>query len=390
MGRRKRILGLVILVICTAIVTFVVTNIMFFSTNNLTYTKYIKMQQVQNILEKYYITPLDNEKVLEGGVRGIVASLDDPYSRYMDKDEFKEMSEETSSSYAGIGVVVTVDSKDNLITVISPFEDSPGEKAGILPGDKIVKVDGQEVWGDTLNEAVKMLKGPPKTEVMVTIMRAGLLEPKEIKIIRDTITLITVKHKVIDDKIGYIRITRFSETTSEEFDTALDALYTENINGLIIDLRNNPGGLLDEVVEVADRLVPEGTVVYMEDREKNRKTLYSDAEEIEIPLAILVNEASASASEVLSGAVRDYEKGLLVGTKTYGKGVVQTVIPLGDGSAVSITTSKYYSPNGISIHGIGIEPDVFVELPKELKMSITQIKEEEDSQLQKAIEVVKK
>ncbi len=379
----------VILVMCTAIVTFVVTSIMFFSTDKLIFTQYMKMNQVKKILDKYYITPLDDENILEGGVRGIVASLNDPYSRYMDKDEFAEMSEETSSSYAGIGVVVTVDPKDNLITVISPFEDSPGEKAGILPGDKIIKVDGQEVWGDTLNEAVKMLKGPPKTEVMVTIMRAGLLEPKEVEIIRDTITLITVKHEVIDDNIGYIRITRFSETTSEEFDEALDALYAQNINGLIIDLRNNPGGLLDEVVEVADRLVPEGTVVYMEDRAKHRKDLYSDAEEIEIPLAILVNEASASASEVLSGAVRDYEKGLLVGTKTFGKGVVQTVIPLGDGSAISITTSKYYSPNGISIHGIGIEPDVLVELPTELRMSITKIEEDDDVQLQKAIEVVK-
>jgi carboxyl-terminal processing protease len=340
-------------------------------------------------MKKYYVEPLDDKLLLEGAARGIVASVEDPYSHYMDKEEYSEMMEETSSKYAGIGIVVSVDPKDNLITVVSPFEDSPGEKAGVLPGDKIVKVDNKEVWGDKLNDAVKMMKGTPGTEVTISIVRDKSATPIDITVKRDIIKLETVKHKMLNDNIGYIRITGFYQDTASDFNKALDDLYNKKMSGLVIDLRNNPGGLLDQVVDIADRLVPKGLVVYTEDREKRRNEYTSDTDEIKIPLAILINEGSASASEILSGAVKDHEKGVLVGTKTFGKGVVQTVIPLFDGSGISVTTSKYYTPDGISIHGIGIKPDVEIDLPPELKRSVSQISEEDDVQLKKAVEAIK-
>ena len=241
-----------------------------------------------------------------------------------------------------------------------------------------------------MEEAVSMMKGPKDTEVTITIMRDKLTEPKEITIKRDIIVLQTVKHKVVGGNIGYIRITMFDEKTSEDFEKALNDLINQKVTGLIIDVRDNPGGLLKEVVKIADRILPEGIIVYTEDRNKNRETEYSDANEVNLPIAVLINGGSASASEILSGAIKDYGKGTLIGTKTFGKGLVQNVFPLADGkTAVKVTISKYYTPNGISIQGVGIEPDITVELPEELQMSVAQIKEEDDVQLQKAIEVIK-
>lgn len=397
--KRTAIIGAVILVILTSILTFTATTALFVIGGNFPFifrnlgsgdaSQYAKINQVKEVVKAYFVEPVEDEVLLEGAVRGVVDALDDPYSRYMDEEEYADMMEETSSQYAGIGVVVTVDPKDNLITVVSPFEGSPGEKAGILPGDKIIRVNGKDVWGDKLNEAVKMMKGPAKTDVDITIYRSSTAKTRDITITRDIIKITTVSHKTIDDNIGYIRINRFYETTSEEFNKALDDLYAKQIKGLIIDVRNNPGGLLDEVAEVTDRLVPKGMIVYMEDRQKKRHVIYSDAEEIKIPLVILVNEGSASASEILSGAVKDHEKGLLVGTKTFGKGVVQSVMPLGDGTGISITTSKYFTPDGVSIHGKGIEPDVTVKFPEDFEKNITQISEEEDVQLQKALKLIK-
>ena len=396
--KRTVIIGAILLVLATFIVTFIGTSALFIISGNgsLLFGGFrgssdVKIGQIISIMKQYYVEPLEDDLLLEGALRGIVASVKDPYSRYMNQEEYAEMMEEHSSQYAGIGVVVSVDPKDNLIKVIAPFENSPGEKAGILPGDKIIKVNGAEVWGDQLNEAVKMMKGPPKTEVILTIIRGRFSKPQNITIVRDMIVLHTVEHEMLADNIGYIRITHFYEDTAKDFNEALDALYAQDVKGLVIDVRSNPGGLMQEVVKITDRLVPEGIIVYTEDRNKERRMEYSGDEEIKIPLAILTNGASASASEILSGAVKDHRKGTLVGTKTYGKGVVQNVLPLGDGSGLSLTVSKYYTPNGISIHGKGIEPDVVVELPEELQiMSISQLSQEEDVQLQKAIEIVTK
>jgi len=382
------------------VTTFVSTGLLFLLTGNTLFygifgsyadgvMQHQKVKEVESIIKKYYIEEVDEKKLVEGAVAGIAAAVGDPYTVYLNEKEFEDFKVQTEGSYAGIGVVVSVDPSDNLITVVAPFEDTPGEKAGILPGDKIIKVNGKEVYGENLEEAVSMMKGPKGTDVTITIMRDKQTEPKEITITRDIIVLQTIKHKIVADNIGYIRITMFDEKTDKDFESALNELLKQNIKGLIIDVRDNPGGLLSEVVRIADRLLPKGIIVYTEDRYKNRDTEYSDSNEIRLPIAVLVNGGSASASEILAGAIQDYGKGTLIGTKTFGKGLVQNLFPLADGkSAVKVTISKYYTPKGRCIQGEGIEPDIVVELPEELQMSISQIKEEDDIQLQKAIEIL--
>jgi len=382
------------------VTTFVSTGLLFLLTGNTLFygifgsyadgvMQHQKVKEVESIIKKYYIEEVDEKKLVEGAVAGIAAAVGDPYTVYLNEKEFEDFKVQTEGSYAGIGVVVSVDPSDNLITVVAPFEDTPGEKAGILPGDKIIKVNGKEVYGENLEEAVSMMKGPKGTDVTITIMRDKQTEPKEITITRDIIVLQTIKHKIVADNIGYIRITMFDEKTDKDFESALNELLKQNIKGLIIDVRDNPGGLLSEVVKIADRLLPKGIIVYTEDRYKNRDTEYSDSNEIRLPIVVLVNGGSASASEILAGAIQDYGKGTLIGTKTFGKGLVQNLFPLADGkSAVKVTISKYYTPKGRCIQGEGIEPDIVVELPEELQMSISQIKEEDDIQLQKAIEIL--
>lgn len=398
--KRTLFIGAVILVLVTMVTTFVSTGLLFLLTGNTLFygifgsyadgvMQHQKVKEVESIIKKYYIEEVDEKKLVEGAVAGIAAAVGDPYTVYLNEKEFEDFKVQTEGSYAGIGVVVSVDPSDNLITVVAPFEDTPGEKAGILPGDKIIKVNGKEVYGENLEEAVSMMKGPKGTDVTITIMRDKQTEPKEITITRDIIVLQTIKHKIVADNIGYIRITMFDEKTDKDFESALNELLKQNIKGLIIDVRDNPGGLLSEVVRIADRLLPKGIIVYTEDRYKNRDTEYSDSNEIRLPIAVLVNGGSASASEILAGAIQDYGKGTLIGTKTFGKGLVQNLFPLADGkSAVKVTISKYYTPKGRCIQGEGIEPDIVVELPEELQMSISQIKEEDDIQLQKAIEIL--
>jgi len=398
--KRTLFIGAVILVLVTMVTTFVSTGLLFLLTGNTLFygifgsyadgvMQHQKVKEVESIIKKYYIEEVDEKKLVEGAVAGIAAAVGDPYTVYLNEKEFEDFKVQTEGSYAGIGVVVSVDPSDNLITVVAPFEDTPGEKAGILPGDKIIKVNGKEVYGENLEEAVSMMKGPKGTDVTITIMRDKQTEPKEITITRDIIVLQTIKHKIVADNIGYIRITMFDEKTDKDFESALNELLKQNIKGLIIDVRDNPGGLLSEVVKIADRLLPKGIIVYTEDRYKNRDTEYSDSNEIRLPIVVLVNGGSASASEILAGAIQDYGKGTLIGTKTFGKGLVQNLFPLADGkSAVKVTISKYYTPKGRCIQGEGIEPDIVVELPEELQMSISQIKEEDDIQLQKAIEIL--
>ncbi|NLK21287.1 MAG: S41 family peptidase [Epulopiscium sp.] len=347
-----------------------------------------KVNKIISYLNKFYVDKIDMESLEEGMYRGIVGGVGDPYTVYMDKGQFEDFQIETSGRYAGIGVVVSVDQTDKLITVVSPFEGSPGAKVGLLPGDKIIKVNDFEVTGEDLNEAVSMMKGPAGTKVKVTIYRKNELETFETEITRANIDYPTVSHKMLENSIGYIQIISFDEVTYNQFMDAYKDLQKQEQKAMIIDLRNNPGGLLNVVTKIADQLIPEGLIVYTEDKNGKRDTYMSDANEIKIPLVLLVNENSASASEILSGAVKDHNKGKLVGTTTFGKGLVQSLYPIGDGSAIKITISKYYTPSGICIQGIGIEPDYVVELPEGLRSKLS-LEEDEDSQLKKAIEVLK-
>lgn len=347
-----------------------------------------KIDAIINELNKNYVESINWEDFSDKLYREAVALLNDPYTVYMDAKQFRDFMEDTEGVYAGIGVYVNADMETDRIMVVVPMEGYPGEKAGLLPGDAIVKVNGYDVTAEMLNEAVAMLKGEPGTSVDVTIYRDSIGEHLEISIIREIINVPTVNHKMMDGEIGYLRITQFERVTYQQFVNAYNDLNSQGMKGLILDLRNNPGGLLTTVNQITDLLVPEGTIVYTEDKAGNKVYTPSNATHIEIPLLVLVNGNSASASEVLSGAVKDHGIGELVGTNTFGKGLVQSVYTLSDNSAVKITIAKYYTPNGICLQGTGIKPDYEIDMDNELTVKISSLTLEEDIQLKRAWEIM--
>ena len=340
--------------------------------------------------EYYFEEDYKEEDLYEGIYEGFLEKLGDPYTVYYTKKEYEEFQVDTSATYEGIGAVVTFNKNTKQLMILSPYIGSPAEKAGLLPGDIILTVDGKSIEGLKWEEVVvNMIRGEQGTKVTLGVYRTLDNINKDIEITRDVISVPTVSHEMLDDKIGYMRITGFEEVTYDQFKDALDDLNNKGQEGLIIDLRNNPGGLLNIVIEMADELLPKGLIVYTEDKNGNRKQAYSDEKnKFTKPLVLLVNENSASASEILAGAVKDSKIGTLVGTTTFGKGLVQTVYPLEDGSAIKITVAKYFTPNGNYIHGKGIEPNVKVELPEELSQKLV-ISREKDTQFIKAVEVMK-
>lgn len=347
-----------------------------------------KINDIYKILDSSYVGDYDKQQTVEAMYQGLVYGVGDPYTTYMNKDNFDDFMQDTEGSFAGIGVVVSVDESDNKIVVVSPFEGCPGALAGILPKDKILKVNGYDVYGDTLHEAVALMKGVPGTSVTVTIYRESTKETFDLDIIRDNIEVPTVTHKMVSPEIGYIRITQFTRVTKEQYFAALSDLKAQRMKGLIIDLRNNPGGLLDVVCDITDSLVPEGTIVYTEDKNGKRDYTKSDKDFLNLPLLVLVNGNSASASEVLSGAVKDMGMGELVGTQTFGKGLVQNIFRMSDGSALKVTVAKYYTPSGVCIQGEGIPPNHKVEMDDKLSVSIANLTLEEDIQLNAAAKIM--
>lgn len=349
-----------------------------------------KMKKIEALIDHYYLKEVDEEAIADGVYKGMLQSLGDPYSTYYTKDEYKALMESTSGVYCGIGATVTQDVTTGIISIVKPFVTGPAYKAGILPGDIIYKVAGKEVTGFDLTEVVSRIKGEEGTKVDITIIREGETEPLEFSIPRKIVEVPTISYEMLDGNIGYIEVTEFDEVTAQQFRKAIDELDKQGQKGLIVDIRNNPGGLLDTVVDMLDRMLPKGLIVYTEDKYGHREEKKSDGkEEFNKPLAVLINGHSASASEIFAGAIQDYKKGTIVGTTSFGKGIVQSIIPLQDGTAIKVTVSKYFTPKGQDIHGVGIKPDVTVELDKELKKKVV-IKKEEDNQLQKAIEIIKK
>ncbi|OUQ60341.1 hypothetical protein B5E58_00280 [Tyzzerella sp. An114] len=346
-----------------------------------------KISTIATILDQKYVDEIDFDKMEEGVYDGMVRALGDPYTDYMTAEEFSQFLEDNEGEFYGIGVEVIGDTTDGSIRVISPIIGTPAEKAGILPDDRIIKVNDTDVSAESIDEAIKLIKGEEGTSVKVTIYRQSTGEIKDFDIVREKINVQTVESKIVDDNIGYLRITSFKENTYDQFKEHYDNLMGQNIKGLVIDVRNNPGGNLDVVEKITDMLIPEGTLVYTIDKEGKREDYTSDANCINIPLCVLVNGNSASASEILSGAVQDTGTGKLVGTQTFGKGLVQGLYPLSDGSGLKITIQKYYTPKGVCIQGEGITPDYVVELPEELQYQLT-IEEDKDTQLQKALEVI--
>lgn len=349
-----------------------------------------KLTIMKMLIDNLYLDEVNTEDFYTGIYKGFVNSLDDPYSTYYTKEEYRSIKESSSGVYHGIGAVVSQDVKTGLITIVKPYKGGPAYEVGLLPDDIIFKVEGEEVEDMDLTEVVGKMKGKAGTEVNVTIIREGVTDPIDFTIIRQEINIPTIEYEMLEDNIGYILISEFDQITVSQFVLAIDDLEKKGMTGLVIDVRDNPGGLLDAVVSMLDRLLPKGSnIVYTEDKYKKRE--YKDAEnpdKFDKPLVVMINGNSASASEIFAGAIQDYEIGTIVGTTSFGKGIVQQIIPLTDGTAIKLTISKYFTPKGRNIHGTGIEPDVEVELSEELRQRAT-IPHEEDNQLQKAIEVLK-
>lgn len=348
-----------------------------------------KLDTMQDLIDEYYIDKVDGDTLADGLYQGLMYSLGDPYAAYYTKEDFTSLMESTNGVYYGIGATVSQDAKTGIITVVKPFPGAPAYKSGILPGDVIYKVDGKEVTGIDLTEVVSNMKGKEGTKVVITVVREGETKPIDFTVERRKVDIPTIESQMLSGKIGYIAVSEFDKITSTQFIKALDSLESQGEKGLIIDLRNNGGGLYDTAVAMLERMLPKGLLVYQEDKNGNKQEDFAKKDDqFNKPLVILVNENTASASEIFAGAIQDYGKGKIVGTKTFGKGIVQSVIPLYDKSAVKLTVAKYYTPKGRNIHGIGIEPDVKVELKEELRQKPI-VEREEDNQLTKAIAVVK-
>ena len=346
-----------------------------------------KLSSIEEIIDKYYYQDDLDEAVLSEGIyRGVLDAVGDPYTCYYSEKELKDMLENSEGVYYGIGAYVTLDQTGMYPMITAPIAGSPAEEADLRPGDIIYEINGEATYGKSLDAAVAMMRGKEGTEVEVTIARSTENEYLHVTLVRRRVEAPTVTGEMLEDNIGYIQITQFSEVTVEQFVDALATVRGSGMEGLIIDLRANPGGSLTSVIGIARMLLPEGLIMYTEDKNGNREEYKCDGRrEFDKPLVVLVDGNSASASEVLAGAIKDYELGTLVGTTTFGKGIVQTVLPLKDGSGIKITTSSYYSPKGTNIHGTGIEPDVVCEFDSEAYYG----EEQFDNQLDCAKEVLK-
>lgn len=324
-----------------------------------------KVSKIQRFIDTYYLERIDPEQMADSIYKGVVAGLGDEYAAYYTEEEYQTITEKTSGTYCGIGAYVTQNTETGAITIVKPIAGGPAEKAGLQADDIIYAIDGSKVNGKDLSEVLALIKGKPGTEVKIQIVRSGESNYLDFTLTRVEIKEDTVSSRMLEDNIAYIAVSSFEEVTTEQFAAALNNLQEQGMQALIIDLRDNGGGLLNTAVDMLDMMLPEGLVVYTEDKKGVAERFYAeDPDEITVPTAILVNGNSASASEVFSGAMQDEGKAKLIGTTTFGKGIVQTIFDLDDGSALKMTTSKYYTPKGRNIHGTGLEPDITVELDK--------------------------
>nr|WP_106789928.1 S41 family peptidase [Massilistercora timonensis] len=342
-----------------------------------------KLSGIQALIQKEYIGEVDEDALQTGICQGYVGALGDPYSAYYDEEQTSALMETTQGEYGGIGVVLTQNLDTGVTTASSVYEDSPAMKAGMKDGDIIYQVEGRDVSGMALEEISGSIKGEKGTTVEITVLRGEEREEVTLTITRDTIQAETVKTRMLEDEIGYLAISEFDSVTLEQYREGLAELKAQGMEGLIVDLRGNPGGNLDTVCEILDLMLPEGLIVYTEDKDGNRQEFTSDeAQEVQVPLAVLVDGNSASASEIYAGAIQDYGIGQIVGTKTYGKGVVQTIYDLKDGTSLKLTVAEYFTPNGRNIDGEGITPDVEVTYQR------NENDPEADNQLDRAVETL--
>jgi carboxyl-terminal processing protease len=320
----------------------------------------LQLVNVVHLIKNRYVDDVPTDTLYKGAIKGAVGALNDPHSIYMDAQIFKEFMIETEGSFGGVGIVLGV--KDKMLTVVSPIEGTPGDKAGIKSGDQIVKINGLDTKDMALDEAVNKIRGPEGSQVTLSILRNQTVT--DYTLTRSSIQIKTVTGKMLPNDIGYIRIAMFNENTGSDFIHKYQELQKAGMKAIILDLRDNPGGLLEESVKVAGLLVPKGPIVSVVPRNEARQTSYSNLDDVKYPLVVLVNGGSASAAEIVAGAVQDTGSGTLVGTKTYGKGSVQTLLKIGQGTAVKLTIAKYYTPNDRSINGVGLQPDVLLDMPE--------------------------
>lgn len=347
-----------------------------------------KAEIIQDIIDKYYYYEQDADKLADGIYSGMLDALGDPYSVYYNEEAYNSMLESTSGTYCGIGVVVQQDAETKIITVVTPYEGCPGYEAGVRPGDIILGADDIDFTSMDINEAVSYIKGEENSKVILHVKRGE--EKLDLELTRKMIKIPTVTYECIEGNIAHISISSFDDVTYDQFTEAMEKAEKDGCNGYIFDVRDNGGGLYDTVVDMLDDLLPKGKIVYTEDKYGNKKTEYSDEDCLEAPMAVLINGNSASASEIFAGAIQDYGAGKLFGVTSFGKGIVQSIISLDDGTAVKVTISAYFTPNGRNIHGTGISPDVVVELPKEEEAYENGfLKAEYDTQLNAAIEYIK-
>lgn len=337
-----------------------------------------KLNAIDSVLDSFYFEEVDDEKAKDSIYKAYLSSYGDKYTVYYTADEYKKLTETTNGTFSGIGAVCQISSEGGIL-LVDVYESGAGYKAGLRSGDRIIQVDGTDVTDMDLSSAVALVKGEKGTQVGLKIVRDGATS--DYTVVRDEIEVQTVNYAITEDNIGYISVSQFENVTAKQFKAAIEELKSEGAKGIIIDIRNNPGGLLTTVISMLKDIFPNGLIVYTEDKDGNRKE-YSDNdnEELDMPLAVLVNGNSASASEIFAGAIQDYGKGVIVGTQTFGKGIVQTVKPLTDGSAIKFTIAKYFTPKGQDIHGKGVTPDVVVEYDKDA---------DEDTQISAALESVR-
>ena len=403
--KKQRVYKAIMLVILTAFLTFIFTTIYITnkynsgnesqtisslfggSSNNDKLTKSLK--EIKSILKKYYLNDIDEDKAVDGALEGYVASLGDQYTEYIPKDEMQEYTQNLLGNYVGIGIYMAQNTKDNTIVVAMPVKYSPAEEAGILPGDIIKKIDGVEYTGEDMNAAANNIKGAEGTIVKLEIQRGQ--EIKTFEITRKKITTNPVVAEKLDNNIGYLEVSSFDEDTAENFKAKYEELKTQGITSLIIDLRNNGGGLVEQALKIADYIVPKDKELLVTIDKDGKEKVEKSKEDvlIDMPIVLLVNKNSASSSEILAGALKDLNEATIVGTTTYGKGVIQQLVTLRDGSGLKFTVEEYYTPNRTKINGVGIEPNEKVDLPESVTNPIS-VERKDDTQLQKAIELLSK
>lgn len=396
--KRQKIYKIAMLIILVAVITFILTTMLMYNIKGEEKYIYVSgndggisttLSNFRKIIDKKFLGEINEQDLINGAIKGYISGLNDPYTEYMTKEEMDEFNIDVTGNFVGIGVYLTKDIQKNAVIIISPIKDTPAHEAGLLPGDIITKIDDVSYTGEQLTEASNKIKGEEGTSVKLEILRDG--KTLTFDITRRTVKVNHVENKVINNNVGYIKFNTFDEGCGDEFKGKLQELKDKGIQSLIIDIRNNGGGIVDEAIEIADLMTPkDATLLITVDKNNNEEITKSKEDAIiDIPIVVLTNENTASASEILAAALKDNNKATIVGTKTYGKGVIQELLTLTDGSGLKITTNEYYTPNRSKINEVGIQPDEEIKLPEELEDEL-EIEEAKDTQLQKAIEILKK